>query len=772
MLLFGRADAKAAALIQVSAANSLLLSYSHHHLFSSLAQRPHYQLRPASARSVTITPPQKSNKKGKAVVAKPTIHPSYTPAQVKALWAPLVCAPVQALLPLLTTGAVARRSSAQLQSLFAGAEKVLRRFREDTGTGPIEIEAFLLSIWVAVREAKRAYPEFPWKTQFPTLYNLVPNDLPRRAEIETFVPSLPDSSFTLPEIPAHLQFASSDDDELEAPPPTKKARYQSPSVVPDTPPPQPSSSRRQRSPPAVERPKPKPTGKAATLASRRHHVSSRNLSPEVEEAPRPKKNVHHFDQAADLEAYARHTHETGYVSDGFDAAVEVYPRLIDHPQGGVLAPHVAVEKVPTAVVHDATIVPEGHMTFYICTNCATRGQRCISRGLGKRCFSCHKGKMSCSLHPGVIQLLTAQERLRPLNNIGSSSIVNVLQRLVVARRHADLSHYLLRNAMLDYDDVLTEACLLLEQQRQDLQILFTLFARLGIEYGTAMSDLRQDNPPPTVFGLSKDGEIVDEADAEPNTQFYVRGVTEQAAFAEFDRLPPVSDRVEERIHKIPADFHPSAVGPPPAAVLEQRRQLKPKPVPRLPVTPAHSQASPQRAVSSAVPRGRPTSPDLRKVSSYHEPSASTSRKRQYEETLSSPVQVQRRPIDFSVDETESVFRRPPVGGSLNLFAKPSAANPPMYTTSTDSGCRIPLTEQVAYAEYETARRQGEARVQAQAQPVARSPSPFPVDAPSVPIDESSFLTKPGSPEGQEASFQDLDNSVVDTVAGVGDMPVG
>ncbi|KAJ6451245.1 hypothetical protein C8R47DRAFT_1084157 [Mycena vitilis] len=342
----------------VSAANSLLLSYSHHRLFSSLAQRPHYQLRPASARSVTITPPQKSNKKGKAVVvAKPTIHPSYTPAQVKALWAPLVCAPVQALLPLLTTGAVARRSSAQLQSLFAGAEKVLRRFREETETGPIEIEAFLLSIWVAVREAKRAYPEFPWKTQFPTLYNLVPNDLPRRAEIETFVPSLPDSSFTLPEIPAHLQFASSDDDEPEAPPPTKKARYQSPSVVPDTPPPQPSSSRRQRSPPAVERPKPKPTGKTATLASRRHHVSE-SLSPEVEEAPRPKKNVHHFDQAADLEAYARHTHETGYVSDGFDAAVEVYPRLIDHPQGGVLAPHVAVEKVPTAVVHDDMVDDE------------------------------------------------------------------------------------------------------------------------------------------------------------------------------------------------------------------------------------------------------------------------------------------------------------------------------------------------------------------------------------------------------------------------------
>ncbi|KAJ6498351.1 hypothetical protein C8R47DRAFT_1259809 [Mycena vitilis] len=694
MLLFGRADAKAAALIHLvvgsNPSSSLMVqAFCYTSLIPTKpsSTRPHYQLRPASARSVTITPPQKSNKKGKAVVAKPTIHPSYTPAQVKALWAPLVCAPVQALLPLLTTGAVARRSSAQLQSLFAGAEKVLRRFREETGTGPIEIEAFLLSIWVAVREAKRAYPEFPWKTQFPTLYNLVPNDLPRRAEIETFVPSLPDSSFTLPEIPAHLQFASSDDDELEAPPPTKKARYQSPSVVPDTPPPQPSSSRRQRSPPAVERPKPKPTGKATTLASRRHHVSE-SLSPEVEEAPRLKKNVHHFDQAADLEAYARHTHETGYVSDGFDAAVEVYPRLIDHPQGGVLAPHVAVEKVPTAVVHDATIVPEGHMTFYICTNCATRGQRCISRGLGKRCFSCHKGKMSCSLHPGVIQLLTAQERLRPLNNIGSSSIVNVLQRLVVARRHADLSHYLLRNAMLDYDDVLTEACLLLEQQRQvlqpddlalcfenpqDLQILFTLFARLGIEYGTAMSDLRQDNPPPTVFGLSKDGEIVDEADAEPNTQFYVRGVTEQAAFAEFDRLPPVSDRVEERIHKIPADFHPSAVGPPPAAVLEQRRQLKPKPVPRLPVTPAHSQASPQRAVSSAVPRARPTSPDLRKVSSYHEPSASTSRKRQYEETLSSPVQVQRRPVDSSVDETESVFRRPPGALPVGILQRAPSA---------------------------------------------------------------------------------------------------
>ncbi|KAJ6450015.1 hypothetical protein C8R47DRAFT_1230423 [Mycena vitilis] len=289
-------------------------------------------------RSVTITPPQKANKKSKAVVAKPVLHPSYTPAQVKALWAPLICPPVQALLPLLTTGAVARRSSAQLQSLFVGAEQVMlcRRFRKDTETGPIEIEAFLLSVWVA----------------FPTLYNLVPNDRVRRAEIETFVPSLPDSSFNLPEIPAHLQFTSSDD-EPEAPPPTKKACYQSPSVVPDTPPLQPSS-----------RPKPKPTGKAATLASRRHHVSE-SVSPEVKEAPRPKKNTHHFDQAADLEAYARHTHETGYVSDGFDAAVEVYPRLIDHPQGGVLAPHVAVEKVPTAVVHDATIVPEGHMTFYI-----------------------------------------------------------------------------------------------------------------------------------------------------------------------------------------------------------------------------------------------------------------------------------------------------------------------------------------------------------------------------------------------------------------------
>ncbi|KAJ7627924.1 hypothetical protein DFH06DRAFT_1338758 [Mycena polygramma] len=529
----------------------------------SLAQRPHYNLRPASAHSFTVTPPSKQNKKKAEAAPKPVIHPPFSAAQTKARWAPLVCSEVKAMIPLLQSETVPRRSCGQLQGIFQGCERVMKKFRAETDIGPIEIEAFLLSIWIAVREAKDAYPEFAWKKSFPTLYNIVPPDLDRRAEIETFIPSLPDSHFELPRIPASLRYASSGD---EAPPPTKKARHRSPSVA-ETPPPQASSSRRQLTPPVVERPKPKPIGRGAAVVGRGHQAA-RSISPDVEEIA-PTGNIHAADQAADIDAYVRRTHDMGYVSDHFDEVAEIYPNVVDKPAGGILAPPVAVEKVSSVVVHDATIVPEGHVTFYICSNCATRGQRCISRGLGKRCFSCNKGKMSCSLHPSVLQLLIAQERLRPLNNVGSISIMNVLQRVIVARRNADLHHYLLRNSMLDYDDVLSEACILLEQQRQvlkpddlascfenpqDLQTLSTLFARLGIDYGSAMSDLRDRNPPPEVFGLSKDGDVVPEGAAEPETHFYVHGPTQQTVFGEFDRLPAESRQVEERVHRIPAGY--------------------------------------------------------------------------------------------------------------------------------------------------------------------------------------------------------------------------
>ncbi|KAJ7604805.1 hypothetical protein DFH06DRAFT_1150860 [Mycena polygramma] len=498
------------------------------------------------------------------------------------------------------TIAVRCRSCGQLQSIFQDCERVMKKFRAETDIGPIEIEAFLLSIWITVREAKETYPEFAWKKLFPTLYNIVPPDLDRRAEIETFIPSLPDSRFKLPRILASLRYASSGD---EVPPPTKKARHCSPSVA-ETPPPQASSSRRQLTPPVVEHPKPKPIGRGAA----------------VEIAPTG--NIHVVDQATDIDAYVRCTHNMGYISDHFDEVAEIYPNVVDKPAGGILAPPVAVEKV-SSVVHDSTIVPEGHVTFYICSNCATRGQRCISRGLGKRCFSCNKGKMSCSLHPSILQLLIAQERLRPLNNVGSISIVNMLQRVIVARRNADLHHFLLRNSMLDYDDVLAEACILLEQQRQvlklddlascfenpqDLQTLFTLFACLGIDYGSAMSNLRDQNPPPEVFSLSKDGDVVPEDAAEPETHFYVRGPTQQTVFGEFDRLPPESCQVEERVPKFPAGYDVNAVGPPPAAVSEMRRQSKGKGPSRPFVTPPAAQSSPQRTPLSSDPRVRPTSP--------------------------------------------------------------------------------------------------------------------------------------------------------------------
>ncbi|KAJ7661633.1 hypothetical protein DFH06DRAFT_1129704 [Mycena polygramma] len=811
----------------------------------SLAQRPHYNLRPASARSFTVTPPSKQNKKKAEAAPKPVIHPPFSAAQTKARWAPLVCSEVKAMIPLLQSGAVPRRSCGQLQGIFQGCERVMKKFRAETDIGPIEIEAFLLSIWIAVREAKEAYPEFAWKKSFPTLYNIVPPDLDRRAEIETFIPSLPDSHFELPRIPASLRYASSGD---EAPPPTKKARHRSPSVA-ETPPPQASSSRRQLTPPVVERPKPKPIGRGAAVVGRGHQAA-RSISPDVEEIA-PTGNIHAADQAADIDAYVRRTHDMGYLSDHFDEVAEIYPNVVDKPTGGILAPPVAVEKVSSVVVHDATIVPEGHVTFYICSNCATRGQHCISRGLGKRCFACNKGKMSCSLHPSVLQLLIAQERLRPLNNVGSISIMNVLQRVIVARRNTDLHHYLLRNSMLDYDDVLSEACILLEQQRQvlkpddlascfenpqDLQTLSTLFARLGIDYGSAMSDLRDRNPPPEVFGLSKDGDVVPEDAAEPETHFYVHGPTQQTVFGEFDRLPAESRQVEERVHRIPAGYDVNAVGPPPAAVLEMRRQSKGKAPSRPFVTPPAAQSSPQRAQPSSDPRVRPTSPVYHQSPSHPESSAQSSRKRQFDAVDAPTVQAPRRvsfqqqaASVFSNDNPESALRRPYATGSLNMFSSPTSNSANVFTapTTTDSGRRIPLTEQLGYADYEAARRQGEARAQAAAQrhaptpapapastvsapvssllpsfvpdserskweafvamqaqqaaqpaqlapaPVARSPSPPPDPAQPMPTSDSSFLTKPGSPERQEISFHDLDNPGDDSgAAQVGDMSIG
>ncbi|KAJ7605538.1 hypothetical protein DFH06DRAFT_1150518 [Mycena polygramma] len=173
------------------------------------------------------------------------------------------------MIPLLQSGAVRCRSCGQLQSIFQDCERVLKKFRAETDIGPIEIEAFLLSIWIAVREAKETYPEFAWKKSFPTLYNIVPPGHNRCAEIETFIPSLPDSCFELPRIPASLRYASSGDEAL---PPTKKACHRSPSAA-ETPPPQASSSRRQLTPPIVERPKPKPIGRGAAVVGRGHQAA-------------------------------------------------------------------------------------------------------------------------------------------------------------------------------------------------------------------------------------------------------------------------------------------------------------------------------------------------------------------------------------------------------------------------------------------------------------------------------------------------------------------
>ncbi|KAJ7654140.1 hypothetical protein DFH06DRAFT_1330233 [Mycena polygramma] len=814
MFYFGRAHAKAAARDRARSPQPNLSCFRTPTtpLSFSLAQRPHYNLRPASARSFTVTPPSKQNKKKAEAAPKPVIHPPFSAAQTKARWAPLVCSEVKAMIPLLQSGAVPRRSCGQLQGIFQGCERVMKKFRAETDIGPIEIEAFLLSIWIAVREAKEAYPEFAWKKSFPTLYNIVPPDLDRRAEIETFIPSLPDSHFELPRIPASLRYASSGD---EAPPPTKKARHRSPSVA-ETPPPQASSSRRQLTPPVVERPKPKPIGRGAAVVGRGHQAA-RSISPDVEEIA-PTGNIHAADQAADIDAY--------------------WPKYIPtwsiNPLAEFSLPPVAVEKVSSVVVHDATIVPEGHVTFYICSNCATRGQRCISRGLGKRCFACNKGKMSCSLHPSVLQLLIAQERLRPLNNVGSISIMNVLQRVIVARRNADLHHYLLRNSMLDYDDVLSEACILLEQQRQvlkpddlascfenpqDLQTLSTLFARLGIDYGSAMSDLRDRNPPPEVFGLSKDGDVVPEDAAEPETHFYVHGPTQQTVFGEFDRLPAESRQVEERVHRIPAGYDVNAVGPPPAAVLEMRRQSKGKAPSRPFVTPPAAQSSPQRAQPSSDPRVRPASPVYHQSPSHPESSAQSSRKRQFDAVDAPTVQAS-SPLRSS-SPLRDWF-------SQHVFITIVKFRQHLYRAHDHRfGSSDPLTEQLGYADYEAARRQGEARAQAAAQrhaptpapapaptvsapassllpsfvpdserskweafvamqaqqaaqpaqlapaPVARSPSPPPDPAQPMPTSDSSFLTKPGSPERQEISFHDLDNPGDDSgAAQVGDMSIG
>ncbi|KAJ7654563.1 hypothetical protein DFH06DRAFT_1329827 [Mycena polygramma] len=331
MFYSGRAHAKAAARDRARSPQPNLSCFRTPTtpLSFSLAQRPHYNLRPASARSFTVTPPSKQNKKKAEAAPKPVIHPPFSAAQTKARWAPLVCSEVKAMIPLLQSGAVPRRSCGQLQGIFQGCERVMKKFRAETDIGPIEIEAFLLSIWIAVREAKEAYPEFAWKKSFPTLYNIVPPDLDRRAEIETFIPSLPDSHFELPRILASLRYASSGD---EAPPPTKKARHRSPSVA-ETPPPQASSSRRQLTPPVVERPKPKPIGRGAAVVGRGHQAAH-SISPDVEEIA-PTGNIHAADQAADIDAYVRRTHDMGYLSDHFDEVAEIYPRSplsLDHPR--------------------------------------------------------------------------------------------------------------------------------------------------------------------------------------------------------------------------------------------------------------------------------------------------------------------------------------------------------------------------------------------------------------------------------------------------------
>ncbi|KAJ7649146.1 hypothetical protein DFH06DRAFT_1135390 [Mycena polygramma] len=784
----------------------------------SLASRPRYNLRPASAKSVSITPPKNvPRKKGEpAPKPVPVIHPSFTPAQVKARWAPLVRPEVQAVIPLLKEGAPARKSCAQLQVIFRDLERVMKSYREENDKGPIEIEAFLLSIWIAVRDAKRAYPEFPWKTTYPTLYSIVPPDRDRRAEIEPPCDT-PSQAVTRP-------------------PPAKKPRYRSPSVA-ETPPPQASLSKRQLSPPApvVERPKPRPIGRGAAVTVR-GPPAQRSSSPESEEGV-PLANIHAGDQASEIEAYVRHAHHTGYVPERFDEASEIYSNVIEKPRGGIPAPSAAVEKVSSVIVHDATIVPEGHVTFYVCTNCATRKQRCISRGLGKRCYSCNNGKMSCSLHSDIFQLLLAQERLRPMNNVGSISIVNVLQRVIAARRNADVHHYFLRNALLDFDDVVSDACILLEQQRQvldfedlvacfenpqDLQTVFTLFERLGIDYESSMDDLCARNPPPVVQGLSKDGDVVPGDAAEPETHFYVRGPTQQTSYGERDRFPPDSRKVEERIHKVPAGYDINAVGPPPDAVLEMRRQSKGKAPARPFFTPPAAQSSPQRAPPSSDPRIRPASPVRGSSLSHPEPSAQSSRKRQSDAFDSPTVQAPRRvsfqqqaASAFSNDNSEPVFRRPYASGSLTAFSHPSSTSTNVFSapTTTDSGRKIPLTEQLAYAQYEEARRQGEARTQAAAQLYAPAPAPVepppsavsssglpsfvssaeraqweefmalrdkqvaqPAAAPTfqlpLPTPDTSFLTGPGDPELQDISFHDLDQQGDDSGAAIGDASVG
>ncbi|KAJ7603259.1 hypothetical protein DFH06DRAFT_1350343 [Mycena polygramma] len=179
---------------------------------------------------------------------------------------------------------------------------------------------------------------------------------------------------------------------------------------------------------------------------------------------------------------------------------------------------------------------------------------------------------------------------------------------------------------------------------------------------------------------------------------------------------------------------------------------------------------------------------------------------------------------FSNDNSESVFRRPYASGSLTAFSHPSSTSTNVFSapTTTDSGRKIPLTEQLAYAQYEEALRQGEARVQASAQryapvqtpvdpppsavsssglpafvssaeraqweefmalrekqvaqpaaaPIVRSPSPVPASALPLPTPDTEFLSGPGNPEGQEISFHNLDQQGGDSGAAVGDTSVG
>ncbi|KAJ7627923.1 hypothetical protein DFH06DRAFT_1338756 [Mycena polygramma] len=247
-------------------------------------------------------------------------------------------------------------------------------------------------------------------------------------------------------------------------------------------------------------------------------------------------------------------------------------------------------------------------------------------------------------------------------------------------------------------------------------------------------------------------------------------------------------------------------------------------------------SSPQRAQPLSDPRVRPASPVYHQSPSHPESSAQSSRKHQFDAVDAPTVQASRRvsfqqqaASVFSNDNSESALRRPYATGSLNMFSSPTSNSANVFTapTTTDSGRRIPLTEQLGYADYEAARRQGEARAQATAQrhaptpapapaptvsapassllpsfvpdserskweafvamqaqqaaqpaqlapaPVARSPSPPPDPAQPMPTSDSSFLTKPGSPERQEISFHDLDNPGEDSgAAQVGDMSIG